>query len=89
MRRQKVDLRIPGESILMSIEVELSPCPFCGSKKLFAGWTSAQSLGVKCEKCGVELDYYIPNRYPKGCKAIEDVYEYTFMKSINAWNRRA
>lgn len=55
-------------------DLELKPCPFCGSKNVIAYKNAALNWMVKCQECGVQQN-------PYAHKEKND--------AIKAWNRRA
>ena len=58
----------------MTSNVELLPCPFCGSENIDAqGWASTDSAGPACDDCGASAG---------GVKG-------TLQDNITAWNTRA
>lgn len=46
--------------------VDLLPCPLCGSHDLDAGLQACQCYGIKCRKCRLRLEQYLPGVWPKG-----------------------
>ena len=76
--------------------IEVMPCPCCASELVRMGVLSAQSFGVVCQKCGLRMEEYIPNGWPRGVwiKGRKSDYNYrrlevwTTLKAVKRWNRR-
>ena len=74
--------------IKLNLKLPTKPCPFCGNIKLYQGRLSASSFGVQCYECGARLELHVPHEYPKGIESFEELFIYTYEKSIENWNRR-
>lgn len=67
-------VRAPKESAMTTSNVELLPCPFCGSDSIDEmGWASTDSAGPACDDCGASAGGV--------ARTLQD--------NIAAWNRRA
>lgn len=54
-----------GSVTQVVMRVMLLGCPCCGCESIHAGHTSAQSQGVKCNGCGLEMSRWYPDENPK------------------------
>lgn len=73
--------------------MDVKPCPLCGNDQIYQGHTCAQSMGVICFDCHLELANPIPNEIIKVKttmqEAIKDLEEKTLEEAIRMWNRRS
>ena len=64
------------------VEVDLKPCPFCGSdaEVIHIGndYTKSQKIKIKCPKCRIE----------RTDKVINHSIEWLLSKSVDSWNKR-
>ena len=78
--------------------IELKPCPFCGTKPrfkltstIFSNYTKAVEFKIGCEKCGYEFEklhrfeIQFDLESDSGIKIVED----SRIECAEAWNRRA
>lgn len=68
--------------------IVVKPCPCCGGVELEAGCQGCQCGGVKCLTCGCKIERGLPKYSPKGCKTLDDVYDWATLRAIRAWNKR-
>ena len=80
---------------------KLKPCPFCGSSKLIS-WQTGDGWEIKCRYlvskgkkgdveargCGARIITFIPEKFPKGTKTLEELYDIVKQECIDKWNRR-
>ncbi len=75
------------------MKVEVKPCPLCG-REPYIGHTSASTMGVECNSCGLSLSRRFPLYIPKKCMgktakiSMLNVEKHTLLIAIKKWNRR-
>ncbi len=78
------------------VEVEVRPCPCCGSRSLWVGVTSSQSHGVECRRCRLMVSRSTPSRWPPRLYKSNLSWDvnhrnlvlWVLNKAIEAWNKR-
>ena len=64
------------------------PCHLCGSENIYAGHSSSTEMGIKCNKCGLELsvkyEQYNYGQYWRKKKCYDTL---VFETAIKLWNK--
>lgn len=70
------------------VNIRVRPCPCCGGRKIHAGHTSAMSMGVECDGCGLNVCRAVPSKAIRGIRTEKQMDNYLLKKAVEAWNRR-
>lgn len=76
------------------MDIELKPCPFCGSDEVFIHWQGARYgraiYFVKCEKCGAETRAFSLRADTSELKGSPKEWDNSAaFNALESWNRRA
>ena len=80
-------IRATREQIEEHLDVKVKRCPCCDSSDLDVGVQSAQTFGIMCRDCGIEMSKLIPFYFDEDIMKM-DYREFTLRRAIHDWNRR-